>query len=186
MHVVWYTAMSMDGRIASADSSLDFLSTIGPGQPTPDGDPWDFDAFLARVEAIVVGASTLRWLLQGGHGWPHGNLPTWLLSRDAALAATVGATTAPLVRREGDVGAVFEEIDTAGHVIVWLCGGGGVAGQALAADRIDEVVVTVAPTVLGAGPALFDGVGLPLRRFRLEECRTLGGDAARLRWVRQR
>lgn len=186
MHVVWHTAMSMDGRIASADSSLDFLSTMGPGQPTPDGDPWDFTAFLARVDAVVVGASTLRWLLQGGHGWPHGDLPTWLLSHDVALAAAVGPTTAPLVRREGDVGAVFAEIEAAGHVMVWLSGGGDIAGQALAADRVDEVVVTVAPTVLGAGPGLFDAAGLPIRHFRLEECRPLGGDAARLRWVRQR
>lgn len=175
----------MDGRIASADSSLDFLSAIGPGA-SPGGDPWDFGAFLARVDSVVVGASTLRWLVKGGHGWPHGDLPTWLVSRDVVLAATAGPTAVPLVRREGDIGAVFAEIETAGHMMVWLCGGGSVAGQALAADRIDEVVVTVAPTVLGAGPALFDCVGLPLRRFRLEECRPLGGDAARLRWSRQR
>ena len=30
MEIVWYTAMSMDGRIASADDSLGFLETA-PG-----------------------------------------------------------------------------------------------------------------------------------------------------------
>lgn len=110
--------MSMDGRIASADSRLDFLSTIEPGPLASAVDPWNFAAFLARVDSVMVGASTLRWLLRGGHGWPRGNLPTWLLSPDRELAAAAGPTTAPLVRREGDVGAVFAEIEAAGHVMV--------------------------------------------------------------------
>lgn len=29
MHVVWYTAISMDGRIADASDSLNFLKMIG-------------------------------------------------------------------------------------------------------------------------------------------------------------
>lgn len=183
---VWYTAMPMDGRIASADSRLDFLSTIEPGPLTSAVDPWSLSAFLARVDSVMVGAPTLRWLLRGGHRWPHGNLPTWLLSRDRELATAAGPTTAPLVRRDGAVGAVLAEIEAAGRLMVWLSGVGDLAGRALTADRVDAVVVTVAPTVLGAGPALFDGSGLPLRRFRPAECRPLGGDAARLRWVRQR
>ena len=65
-------------------------------------------------------------------------------------------------------------IEAARHERVWLCGGGDIAGQLLRLDRVDEVIATVAPTVLGAGPALFDGPDLPLRRFRLEECRAGG------------
>jgi riboflavin biosynthesis pyrimidine reductase len=61
-----------------------------------------------------------------------------------------------------------------------------VAGQALALNRIDEVIATIAPVALGAGPALFDGAGLPPHRFTLAECRPAGGDAARLRWLRER
>ena len=53
MEIVWYTAMSMDGRIASADDSLGFLETA-PGS----GD--DFDDFIAGVDAVLVGAATLR------------------------------------------------------------------------------------------------------------------------------
>jgi riboflavin biosynthesis pyrimidine reductase len=50
-------------------------------------------------------------------------------------------------------------------------------------DRLDEVIATVAPTALGAGPALFDGRPLALRSFELIECRS-AGSAARLHWVR--
>ena len=190
MELVWYTAMSMDGRIADAEESLGFLDAIGAH---PDTEA-DFPQFLATVDAVLVGASTLRWLLRGGHGWPHDDLPTWLVSHDPGLVAQVekaqapkvGRTRAPLQRVEGDLAPVLAAIAAAGHRRVWLAGGGHLAGQALALDRIDEVIATVAPVALGAGPALFDGAKLPQRRFRLVECRPFAGDAARLRWVRDR
>ena len=182
MHVVWYTAMAMDGRIADAAESLEFLQSIGDRA----GAQAEFPQFLASVNAVVVGAGTLRWLLRGGHGWPHDDLPTWLISHDAELVNRIGTTRAPLHRAEGDLASAFRQIEDAGHARVWLAGGGSVAGQALALDRVDEVIVTIAPTALGAGPALFDGAALPQRRFRLVECREIGGNAARLRWIRAR
>ena len=193
MHVIWFTAMSMDGRIATADDSLDFLDLIGPAEATdaPPAataapDSADFESMLRSVDAIIVGASTLRWLLRGGHGWPHGDLPTWLITHDASLVAAIGATAQPLRAVSGSLETAFEEIAAAGYERVWLAGGGSVAGQALALDRVDEVVVTIAPTAVGAGPALFDAATLPVRRFRLVECRALAGDAALLRWLRDR
>jgi len=180
MHVTWYTAMSIDGRIASSSDSLDFLETIGDRDDA--GGEWE--SFVASLDAVVVGAGTLRWLVAGGHGWPHDDLPTWLLSHDEQLADSVRPTRAPL-RRVEDAAQAVSEIESAGHDCVWLAGGGSVAAQFLALDRVDEVLVTVAPTVLGAGPALFDGV-VPELSFRLEECRPAGGNAARLRWLRNR
>jgi riboflavin biosynthesis pyrimidine reductase len=177
MEIVWYTAMSMDGRIASADGSLDFLDVLSE----PGGN--DFGEFIAGVDGVLVGASTLRWLIAHGHGWPHDDLPTWLVSHDAELADSVRPTRAPLRRVEGDLMPAIGEIEQGGLGRVWLAGGGSVAGQVLELDRLDEVIATVAPTVLGLGPALFDGLALPLRTFELVECRTVGA-AARLRWVR--
>ena len=189
MHVIWFTAMSMDGRIATADDSLDFLDLIGSADATstpPNANNGDFESMVKSVDAVIVGASTLRWLLRGGHGWPHGDLPTWLITHDPGLVAAAGTTAQPLRAVSGSLETAFDEIAAAGHERVWLAGGGSVAGQALALDRVDEVIVTVAPTAVGAGPALFDAANLPVRRFRLVDCRALGGDAALLRWVRER
>jgi riboflavin biosynthesis pyrimidine reductase len=177
MEIVWFTAMSMDGRIASADHSLDFLDSIsGPGGN-------DFDEFIAGVDGILLGAETLRWLVRHGHGWPHDDLPTWLVSHDEELAESVRPTRAPLVRVAGDLMGPIETMERSGRRRVWLAGGGSVAAQVLAHDRLDEVIATIAPTALGSGPALFDGSGLPPRTFELIECRSTGS-AARLHWVR--
>jgi riboflavin biosynthesis pyrimidine reductase len=81
---------------------------------------------------------------------------------------------------------VLDDIAEAGHERVWIAGGGDVAGQALAADRIDEVILTVAPTVLGAGPSVFDCPALERRLFTLAECREYGRGAVRVRWLRDR
>ena len=170
MRVIWYTAMSMDGRIASAEDSLGFLELIGPSEGPSEGDQRDeWGEFIGTIDAVILGASTLRWLIAGGHGWAHDDLPTWLVSHDESLVDQVGETRAPLQRVEGSLDEMLTGIDAAGHERVWLCGGGDIAGQLLRLDRVDEVIATVAPTVLGAGPALFDGPDLPLRRFRLEE-----------------
>jgi riboflavin biosynthesis pyrimidine reductase len=180
VHVVWETAASLDGRIASPQHSLAFLDAIDT-----QGESGAFESFLATIDAVLVGASTLRWLVGQGHGWPHDDLPTWLLSHDEALAEAVRPTRAPLNRAEGDVGAVLDRIEAAGHERVWLAGGGDVAGQALALDRLDEIALTVAPVALGAGPAVVDALDLPARRFELVEC-ARAGNAARLRWLRRR
>ena len=184
MYVIWYTAMSMDGRIASYDNSLDFLNSIEPGPPSKDSGP-GFDEFLASVDAVVAGATTMRWLLDRGHSLPADRKPTWIVSHDASIIDRIGVTAAPVRRFEGDIDALFRDIEAHHHDRVWLCGGSDIAGQALALDHIDEVAVTIAPTVLGSGPALFDVRPLAQRRFRLTECRA-DGTAARLTWRRRR
>jgi riboflavin biosynthesis pyrimidine reductase len=181
MHVIWYTAMSMDGRLAGPGDDLSFLNSI------QSRDMDEYDTFLAGIDAVLVGARTVRWLEREGHGsLPTEGKPVWVLTHDEELAARMASGPDQVLRREGDVAPVLDEIEAAGHQNVWLCGGGDVAGQALRADRVDEVILTIAPVALGGGPALFEGQGLDGRRFTLQECRRYGGDAVRARWTRER
>ena len=177
MEVVYYTAASIDGRVAGPGDDLSFLEA--------SSGPSDWDAFIADVDAVVVGGNTVRWLLRGGHGWPHDDLATWLVSSDAGLVEQIGETRAPLARHEGELEPMFREIEAAGHERVWLVGGGTVAAQALAAEAIDELIVTYVPAVLGAGPALFEGPAGAGRSLTLVECERRGGNA-RLTWRRDR
>ena len=182
MQVVWYTAMSIDGRIAGPGDDMSFLDTVAG-----EGEEHDFDDFIAGIDALVCGSGTLRWLHEQGHDLPHRGLPMWLVSHDEELAARAAAADpggTPVTRVEGDLAEILDGIAASGHARAWICGGGDVAGQALAADRVDEVILTIAPTVLGAGPAVFDHARLPRRRFTLAECREYGKGAVRLRWVR--
>jgi riboflavin biosynthesis pyrimidine reductase len=184
VEVVWYTALSIDGRIAGPGDDLSFLDTVDGS-----GEEHDFEEFIASIDALVVGSGTLRWLHGQGHDLPHRGLPIWLVSHDEQLAARAAAADpggTPVTRVEGDIAAILDGLAAAGHRRAWIGGGGDIAGQALAADRVDEVVLTIAPTVLGAGPAVFDHPALPRLRFSLAECRAYGNGSVRLRWLRDR
>ena len=50
---------------------------------------------------------------------------------------------------------------------VSLAGGANAARQYLVAGRVDEMEIDLAPTLLGSGERLFDGVGDDLRGLEL-------------------
>lgn len=184
MQVIWYTAMSMDGRVAGAGDNLSFLEHIDTGT---DGSG-EFESFASSVDAVLVGGTTMRWLFEQGVDLPLTGKPVWVLTRSSSVASRVTAAATddtPVHVLSGDIGEVLASIEASGCSRLWLCGGGVVAGSLLAIDGVDEVIAAVAPVALGSGPALFEASDLPLHDFTLAECRPFG-NAARLRWVRER
>jgi dihydrofolate reductase len=176
MRIVYYAAMSLDGRIAGPGHDLSFLQTLAGG---PEG--YGYDAFIAGIDGLVVGASS--WDFMKDYGWTYGERPVWVLTHRDGVPAVEGADMRVF---SGDVAGLVHELEEAGLERVWLIGGGNVAGQLLAADRLDELIVTVAPTFVGRGPALADGE-FPLHRFRLVAVdRAEGDDGLQLRYERDR
>ncbi|MBJ7356072.1 dihydrofolate reductase family protein [Nocardioides sp.] len=53
--------------------------------------------------------------------------------------------------------ALDQAIDAAGDADVGLAGGADLIRQGLASGRVDELVISTAPVILGAGKRLFDG-----------------------------
>lgn len=179
---VYYTATSLDGYIAGPGNSMDWLL---PRSHDEDGF-LGYGPFLAGVGAMAMGATTYEWVLDYGlaeldpveQRWPY-EIPCWVFTHrsprvlpDAAVELT-----------SDDVRAVHARMAaTAGEQDVWIVGGGDLAGQFADAGLLDEVLVNIAPVVLGAGAPL-----LPRRlELRLEETGRNGDFlGARLSVVRQ-
>ena len=173
--VVYFAALSIDGRIAGPEHELAFLQTL-------TGAENDYLDFYADVDSLIMGART--WEFMVAHGsWPYAGKTTWIVTHADELAPLEGAE--PVERWSGDLAELVRLIGERGHRRTWLVGGGDLAGQLLAADLLDELILTVAPTLLGRGPALADGE-FPLRRFRLTGLERFGDDGARLRYERER
>jgi dihydrofolate reductase len=171
--IVYYAALSIDGRIAGPEHQLEFLQTL-------TGAENDYLDFYADVDSLIMGART--WEFMVAHGsWPYAGKPTWIVTHAGELALLEGAE--PVERYSGDLGELVRLIEARGHRRTWLIGGGDLAGQLLAADLLDELILTVAPTLLGRGPALADGE-FPLRRFRLTRMERFGDDGVRLHYDR--
>ena len=161
----YYTATTLDGFLADADNSLDWLFTR---KREPDG-PLNYGEFIAGVGAMAMGSTTYEWILDHEFAgkdpadwkWPY-EIPCWVFThREPAVVPG-----APIEFTSDDVGAVHGRmVDAAGGRNVWIVGGGGLAGQFADAGLLDEVLVMIAPVALGAGAPL-----LPRRiELRLEE-----------------
>jgi dihydrofolate reductase len=155
--VVYYAAMSLDGYIAEADDTLDWLTgfeAVPPadGVETVDG---GYDEFYEEVGALVTGSVTYEWVLDhlsDGGAWPYAGKPFWVLSSRELPQPDGGEVTVV----DASVTDLYDEmIAAAGERKLWVVGGGDVASQFAGAGLLDEVWVTVVPVVLGAGKPLF-------------------------------
>ena len=172
--IVYYAAMSLDGRISGPDHDLSFLQTL-------TGAENDYEDFYADVDSLIMGARTWDFMVRHG-SWPYGGKPTWIVTHAESLAPLAGAE--PVELFAGDLAELVRLIGERGLKLTWVVGGGDVAAQLLAADLLDGLILTVAPALVGAGPALADGE-FPLRRFKLTELARFGDDGVRLRYERR-
>jgi dihydrofolate reductase len=159
----YYTATTLDGFIADADNSLEWLFH----RARDDAGALSYGAFIAEVGAVAMGSTTYEWILDHESAdkdpakWPY-DVPCWVFTH-RRLTVVPGAQ---LEFVSGDVPPVHEQMTAAaGDKNRWIVGGGDLVGQFADAGLLDEVLVTIAPVTLGAGAPL-----LPRRlELRLDE-----------------
>jgi dihydrofolate reductase len=151
----YYTATSFDGFIADEHNSLDWLFEVDRGETGKDA----FDAFLADVGAMAMGATTYEWILEHDRlleepsKWRgyYGDRACWVFAH-RTLPAIPGANVSFV---QGDVAPVHEQLTrAAGEKNVWLVGGGDLVGQFADRQLLDEIILGVAPVTLGRGAPL--------------------------------
>lgn len=152
----YYCAASLDGYIAEADDTLDWLmkyegSFEGEAEPIKGA----YERFYDGVGALIMGSVTYQFVLDLEREWPYKGKPTWIL------------TTRDLPKPEGEgvdvrfantkVRDLYDElIAAAGEGDLWVVGGGNVASQFADEGLLDGLLVTIVPVVLGEGKPLFD------------------------------
>jgi len=146
----YFTASSLDGYIATADDSLDWLLS----QPIDAAGPMNYEEFIGDIGAIVMGATTCAWILEheesGPRPWPYAQPSFVLTHRDLTPPADGVAVVS------GDVAALRTRLEeAAAGKDVWIVGGGDLAAQFARAGMLDEVLISYAPVMLGAGRPLF-------------------------------
>jgi dihydrofolate reductase len=173
---VYYCAMTLDGYIAEADDSIEWLLSYdgrfeGEGAEPGRG---GYERFYEGVGALVMGATTYGWIideLEESRGWPYPGKPAWVLStRDLRPPEAEDADVRVVNANVRDIHD--EMLAAAGAGDLWVVGGGNVASQFADAGLLNEVIVTVVPVVLGAGKPLFNRA-LPGGPMQLRAARAL-------------
>ena len=163
--VVWHVTMSLDGYIAGRDHAMASLLDRTDSAPSPLG-----RSVMAKTGAILAGrnwydAATAHY--DGRRGIYGGDWdgPVFVVThRPEPAPGDPGITFVP------DLDAGIASARTAaGNADVGVFGA-SVAQQCLQAGLLDEIVVHVAPVLLGDGVRLYgDGLPrVPLRRVELE------------------
>lgn len=151
-----YIGVSLDGYIADADGGVAWLERF-----LVEDEDYGYGEFMSGVGALAMGATTFEDDLARPE-WPYGETPAWVFThRDlpTPAGATVHLTSAAIPE-------VLRRIRESTDGNVFLVGGADLVAQFLAENAIDELILTVAPVLLGGGVRLFDGAG-PARATHL-------------------
>jgi dihydrofolate reductase len=177
-HVTCHMSISLDGFVAGPDQSRD--DPIGVGglslhewhfkadEPGHEADAGMRDELLATRGAFVMGRNMFgpirgEWD-DDWRGWwgeePPYHAPVFVLTHyPHASIEMAGGTTFHFVTDGFD--SAMKQALAAGDGDVDISGGASTVRQALAAGAIDELLLDIAPVLLGTGEGIFDGVTDP-------------------------
>ncbi len=125
---IWHcnVAVSLDGRIARPDGSVDdWLVDKYPS----DND--DFAEFLNTIDAILMGRDTFD-VVSRSKEWPYAGRPTMVMTNRILSEAPEEVSTRP-----GDLGVVVKEMENAGYKRVWIEGGGKLVRDMIGLEKLD-------------------------------------------------
>ena len=163
MRIVTYgAACSVDGFIAGADGSYDWITmTKDAGEI--------ISAYWKSIDALVMGRKTWDLVAQQGGGGSSSKISTYVFSR---TLKRIGKKGVQLVNE--DAGEFVRRLKEGPGKGICVFGGGDFARSLFAAGVIDEVGLNVQPILLGSGIPMFLDAG---RRVNLEltQSRTLQG-----------
>ncbi|MBH1508352.1 dihydrofolate reductase [Stenotrophomonas maltophilia] len=145
-----FIGTSVDGKIAREDGTLDWLTDLPARRhhinAAIEHPALIWDTFIENIDAIVMGRATYETVI-GFDQWPFEGMQVVVLT-------TCGQIDDPRVRVAGSVEGASRLLETLGVHDVYIDGGRTIQAF-LRADLVDEITISVAPVVLGAGRSLF-------------------------------
>lgn len=143
--LVLYIAATLDGYIATKDHNLDWLLSVDG-----EGDN-GYSKFYDTVDTVLMGRITYDWIIDHEKGdFPYQGKECYVFSRTKKdmkqhvkfISEDIIEFTKELKQKEGNN--------------IWLVGGGATLKAFIKENLIDEIIVTIAPHLLGNGIALFN------------------------------
>ncbi|HZH43644.1 MAG TPA: dihydrofolate reductase family protein [Lysobacter sp.] len=152
-----YIATSLDGFIARENGDLDWLNTHSGG--TDDGGDYGYGAFMAGIDALVMGRGTYEKVLTFG-GWPYGDKPVVVLShRPVEFPGHVPACVEAM---SGTPQEIVSALASRGWHRLYVDGGKTVQAF-LDAGLVDRLIISRIPVLIGRGIPLFGPLSRDIR-----------------------
>lgn len=158
--VTLHIAQTLDSRIAASDGTSQWISS-------PESLA-DNHALRGRIDAILVGTQTVlvdnpRLTARGADGEPAARQPLRVVMGYRGIpegAAINGDDGKVLHLPTRDPREALEELFSAGVRHLMVEGGSRILSAFLAAGLVDELIVYLAPTLLGSGTPALEDLGI--------------------------
>jgi len=168
--LVLYIACSLDGYIAKPNDDLSFLKRV-----QSKNEDYGYGDFISNVDTVIVGRKTYEWVINQGYSFPHTNKECYIMTR------TPRAKEGNLVFYTGDIKELVLGLKKKPGKNIFCDGGSEVVHQLLEKKLLDELIVSVVPTLVGNGIRLFKD-GRPEQEFELLSATSFGSGLVQLKY----
>jgi len=138
--------MSLNGKIAKADGSVDWLEAM----PKPDGSDYGYNDFYNSVDTTIQGHNTYKQIMSWGIDFPYIGKKNYVLTSDSSLKDNKDVKF--IAKKHVDF---ISQLKEKNGEDIWLIGGGETNATLLSAKLIDEIHLFVMPIILNEGIDLF-------------------------------
>ena len=173
LEVVYYVASSLDGYIATADGSVDWLSRFHVA-----GEDHGGGELQATSDALLLGSHTYEFALQLGK-WPSPDKPSWIFTSRALPILHPSITLTSNSPRD-----VVEGLNAREFRRAWLMGGGKLAASFHTQGLISRYIVSVFPILLGSGIPFLAPHSCPEEALRLISAKPFNSGIVQLTYDR--
>ncbi|MGL4696706.1 dihydrofolate reductase family protein [Enterococcus larvae] len=146
--IILYIAASLDGYIAEADGSIDFLT----GDTSSEVEAFDsYAQLLERIDTVVLGRTTYDQLVNelSPDQYPYEDKISYIITHRPK------AGTDQLIFTEEQPEQLIQRLKQEEGKDIWIVGGSQIIAPLIANNLIDEYVITTIPIILGKGIPLF-------------------------------
>lgn len=142
-----FMAMSLDGFVARADHSLDWLM-----KQDTTGEDLGFERFNESIDGLVMGSGSFRTVLSFDE-WPY-DKPVVVMSKSLGQDAIPDALRDKVRLTRLEPAELMASLSDEGWNRAYV-DGGKVVQSFIRAGLVDDMVVTIIPILLGDGVRLF-------------------------------
>ncbi|WP_399632692.1 dihydrofolate reductase family protein [Sporosarcina sp. SG10008] len=142
--LVLFIATSLDGYIATKDESLEWLFNV-----EGEGDN-GYSDFYESVDTVLMGKKTYDWIMKHETGeFPYKNKACYVFTRSPI------EDTVDVKFTNEDIISFTNKLKSQEGKNIWIVGGGELLQSFIKEKLVDELIITVAPSIIGKGIPLF-------------------------------
>ena len=160
MSVFFYGCITLDGFLADKNHNLDWLYQTGDAEET------EYESFYNRMDVTIMGKRTFNEIEKLDN--IDSIYPT---TENYVITHAESLSSREFIPVSCDVVEFVKQIETDKNI--WIVGGNTIVAPLLDNDMIDNMIIQIAPVLLGEGIPLFtqkEG----LKRFHLIEVKQYG------------